>query len=296
MSLSVVIPPYAEPLTLSEMKNHLKVETSVTEDDALISSQIVAARDLIETMTGANSIRNNIILATTYDYGMMSFFDETSSGYDSWHKGATLSRGAYYDSWYFNICVPCVPLISVTSITYIDVDGVTQTLSSSLYSITDPAKGVITLNYGESWPTTRWQPNAVTVRFVAGMAATFTASATTSVLTFSGRSFTVGDRVRVMNSGGALPGGLQANTDYFVIASSKLSLTSSGAAVSITSVGSGTNYIGLSLTGFETLRVAVKLLVGFWYENRAAVDTGRQAVGATILPMAVESLIASVHA
>src|SRR3990167_7420015 len=65
--------------------------------------------------------------------------------------------------------LPLPPLRSVTSITYVDQDGTTQTLSSTLYTVdssSEPAR--ITPAYGEVWPSTRDQVNAVTVRFVAG--------------------------------------------------------------------------------------------------------------------------------
>ena len=68
--------------------------------------------------------------------------------------------------------VPLPPLQSVTSITYVDSDGVTQTLAADQYVVdtkSEPAR--ITPAYGCVWPSTRWQANAVTVRFVAGYGA-----------------------------------------------------------------------------------------------------------------------------
>lgn len=64
------------------------------------------------------------------------------------------------------------PLQSVTSITYVDIDGVTQTLAPSQYLVdakSRPAR--IEPAYGVVWPATREQMNAVTVRFVAGYGA-----------------------------------------------------------------------------------------------------------------------------
>ena len=61
------------------------------------------------------------------------------------------------------------PVKSVTSITYIDTDGVSQTLDSADYQTdltTKPAR--IWPAYGEYWPATRCQLKAVTVTFVAG--------------------------------------------------------------------------------------------------------------------------------
>jgi len=64
------------------------------------------------------------------------------------------------------------PLSSVTSITYTDIDGATQTLAASQYvvdSISRPAR--IEEAYGVTWPSTRDQMNAVKIRFVAGYGA-----------------------------------------------------------------------------------------------------------------------------
>lgn len=70
------------------------------------------------------------------------------------------------------IKLPRPPLISVTSVKYIDANGVEQTMSSSDY-IVDKTKlyGEIALAYAKTWPTARAQRNAVTVRFDAGYGA-----------------------------------------------------------------------------------------------------------------------------
>ena len=74
------------------------------------------------------------------------------------------------------IWVPKAPLISVTSVSYVDANGDTQTWSSSLYTVDAPAGpkarvGCIVPNYGQVFPTTRTVVNAVTIRFVAGYGA-----------------------------------------------------------------------------------------------------------------------------
>ncbi len=64
------------------------------------------------------------------------------------------------------------PLISVTSITYLDGAGSSQTLSSSKYSVdTSSSPGRIELNKGETWPTTYDKINAVTITYTAGYGA-----------------------------------------------------------------------------------------------------------------------------
>lgn len=64
------------------------------------------------------------------------------------------------------------PLQSVTSITYLDIDGVEQTLAASQYvvdAVSIPAR--IEPAYGVVWPSSRDQVNAIKVRFVAGYGA-----------------------------------------------------------------------------------------------------------------------------
>lgn len=270
MSLNPSVLPYAEPITLTEMKVHLKQDSDITTDDDLISSLIIAARDVVETMTGSNVRRQKVMVDTTFTLKMD----------------------------YFPACdyieVPRVPLVSVASIAYVDTAGDTQTWSSSNYTV-DTLRGRIYLTYGGSWPSTRYQSNAVTITFIAGMAAKFT-GATDDTITVYGRTLAVGDRIRVANSGGALPTGLSVSTDYYAIAASKLSLTAGGGAVDITGTGSGTNYLFTTdATGFETLKNAIKLLVAYWYYNREAVSV-MPGQGAITLPMAVESLVNAVHA
>jgi len=69
----------------------------------------------------------------------------------------------------WTIHVPKPTLQSVVSITYVDTDGVTQTLAADQYLVDNsstPAR--ITPIFGGIWPITRYQNNAVTVRFIAG--------------------------------------------------------------------------------------------------------------------------------
>jgi uncharacterized phiE125 gp8 family phage protein len=69
------------------------------------------------------------------------------------------------------------PLISVSSINYVDANGVTPTLWAATKYIVDAPegdhaqRGRITLAYGETWPVTRDIANAVTVQFIAGYGA-----------------------------------------------------------------------------------------------------------------------------
>lgn len=140
MSLFLVTPPAAEPLTTAEAKLHLRVDAS--DEDALIDSLISAARQHVETVT------HRALITQTWDYKLDAF-----PGDELW--------------------VP-KPLVSaVTSLTYLDTAGTAQTWDASNY-ITDlptgpwARKARITPAYGVVYPSTYAVPNAVTVRFVCG--------------------------------------------------------------------------------------------------------------------------------
>ena len=61
------------------------------------------------------------------------------------------------------------PLVSVSSITYLDAAGTSQTWASSNYEV-DTARGAVWLAYSATYPTIRYTQNAVTITYVAGQA------------------------------------------------------------------------------------------------------------------------------
>jgi len=133
--IKVKTAPALEPVTVSELKTFLSLDASTY--DTMLSGYITACRQAIETYTGRTLI--------TTSYQLM---------FDSFPDIIELARP---------------PVQSITSITYVDTDGVTQTLSSSLYR-TDLISlfGRIEPAYGESWPSIRNVSNAVTVEFKCG--------------------------------------------------------------------------------------------------------------------------------
>lgn len=67
------------------------------------------------------------------------------------------------------IKIPLPPLRSVESITYLDTNGDEQTLATTVYAVDTAAEpGVVSLKYGQTWPSTLCQRNAVTIAFTAG--------------------------------------------------------------------------------------------------------------------------------
>jgi len=67
--------------------------------------------------------------------------------------------------------LPEAPVQSVTGITYVDTDGATQTLATSVYEMrADGLEAAIVLKHGQSWPATQ-QSSRISVTAVVGYAA-----------------------------------------------------------------------------------------------------------------------------
>lgn len=170
------------PVSLADMKLHLKSETAETDDDTLITTLISAAT------------------ANCEEFQHRSYITQT--------------RILYYDEFPLMFSVPYPPLISVTTIVYVDTDGEDVELDSGEYRVdTGNQPGRITEAYNSSWPATRAVTNAVILTYSAGY----------------------------------------------------------GTAADVP----------------DTVKAAIKLLVGHWYEHRESVSD----IPVQVLPQAVEALL-----
>lgn len=140
MGLVRTVDPATEPVSLTEAKDHLRVEFA--DDDTLISSLIGTARMYCER----------------------------------WHHRAYITQSFKLTLDCFpskrSIVLLRPPIQSVSSITYYDQNGVQQTLDSSKYSVdTVSEPGRVCLAPGESdWPSTQAdrKGDTVEITFVAG--------------------------------------------------------------------------------------------------------------------------------
>ena len=129
-----LITPAAAPITLSEARSNLRVDHD--QDDALIQRLINAAAARVEKEA------DRAFGAQTWEVILDAFPDD-------------------------DIEIPWGPLVSVTSITYLDADLEEQTLDAELYGFEEghPLGLIVTL---DTWPTAGTSRNAVVVRYVAG--------------------------------------------------------------------------------------------------------------------------------
>ncbi len=135
MSIKVITSPATEPVTIDEAKLHLRVDG--TDENALITSLIKAARQGAEHLTGRALMSQTLELALDCFPGVIK--------------------------------LPRPPFVSVTSVKYVDLAGDEQTLADyQLDGYSEPAR--LAPAYGQAWPSTRCQPNAVLIRYQAGYA------------------------------------------------------------------------------------------------------------------------------
>lgn len=263
MPLTPIVYPAARPMDIAEARMHLRQDAGA--DDAAIAGVLAAARDFAQTEC------RRTLIATRYRLTLDAFPGRTLS---------SVSAGVPFGLPDQALLLEYGPVLAVRSITYLDMSSTRQTLPTSDYTADLsglPAR--ITPVFGRIWPPTLPQIAAVEVIFDAGEAAALSVSG--NVLTIKGgiwRALTVGDTVRLSNSGGALPAPLQPDTDYFVqstptAASFTLSATSGGDVIALTDTGSGTSFIGEVPEG---IKAWLKLRLGALYDIRAdALQVGR---------------------
>lgn len=146
-ALQQTVAPTDEPVSLEELKDHCRVD--LDEDDDVLLSLEQMARESLETETGRQFLTATYVMAL-----------DTFPGARHWSGSWSCRDG---------IRVPRPPLQSVTSITYTDTAGETQTLATSVYGVDAYSEpGRIYLKPSQSWPSTYDVPNAVLVTFVAG--------------------------------------------------------------------------------------------------------------------------------
>jgi len=137
MSLKLITPNSDLVVSLAQLKLHLKVD--ISDEDGLITAMAMAAQERAEQKT------HRALLAQTWELTL-----------DAFPNAFELTR---------------VPVISITSVQYIDTTGTLQVLSSSQYVLdnaNDFSVAYVVPAYGAIWPDTRQQVNAVKVRYVSG--------------------------------------------------------------------------------------------------------------------------------
>lgn len=129
-----------EPVTLQEARRQCGLGEDNSAHDELLQRLITAARQQVEQ-----------------DAGLICY---TGS--------FTLKRTEWPEEEWFDI-PELRPVTSITSITYLDGNGDSQTLATTVYAFeSSGVKQFVRLKYGQTWPTIRGDINGITITAVAG--------------------------------------------------------------------------------------------------------------------------------
>jgi len=139
-----VTAPAVEPVTLSEIKTHLRGINHL-EHETLLRNLIESARQQVEAQTGRALVQRQVI--------------------------------AYFEGWpdsnVFELPFP--KLQSVTTVKYTGTDGTQSTFSTDNYSVDiDSEPGRVVLGYSKTWPSTTLHEldNPIEITYLCGYAPT----------------------------------------------------------------------------------------------------------------------------
>ncbi len=139
-AFTLVGPAPAEPITVAEVKGHLRINPGQTFEDALIGTYIAAARSRFEAVTGRQIIRADFDLYL-----------------DRFPLGRT------------PLTVRKTPLVSVSAIKWYDTADVETTIAPADYLVdTVREPGRILLRGAASWPTGLREVQGARIRLTAG--------------------------------------------------------------------------------------------------------------------------------
>jgi uncharacterized phiE125 gp8 family phage protein len=153
MPLQMVTPPVLEPVSLDEVKHHLRVD--IEDDDALITALITAARQ------AAESITQRQLMPATHRLVLDGFVRP---------QGRAFGGCASMLPSDVLLLTPC-PVRQVNTVQYLDMNGAVQSLSPNDYVVDlacEPAR--VSPAFGRMWPAALPQIGSVSVSFDTGYA------------------------------------------------------------------------------------------------------------------------------
>lgn len=142
-----VVQPAAEPLSIDEVKLHLRIDTD--DENDWIEPQITAARQAAENFCNRYIAEQGVEMRA-----------------DGWPCYWWNAANRYMHD---TIMLPGSDPARDVVIKYIDVDGVEQTLDDAVYSVNQfRAPSTVGIAYNQFWPAARNEPGAIRVTYTAG--------------------------------------------------------------------------------------------------------------------------------
>jgi len=151
--------PAVEPVTLDQAKSQLNVDSAFTDDDVLITSYIVAARQYCE----------ELMQRAIYERSMQFTCDHFP--YTECSTTINPVDRQLYDRYWHQVAIelPFPNCVSVESITYLDANANVQTVDDSTYFVdvdSEPAR--IVPKTDPYWPYWSYLPGSIKVTYTAG--------------------------------------------------------------------------------------------------------------------------------
>ena len=158
--IKVTTAPTAEPLSLQEVKEYLRVDDAT--DERVVQPLIMAARQFAEEHM------NRALMQQTFTLMLDAVIDQDQPLYEGMRTAPDLN---YYKNY---IVLPKSPVQSVTSVkTFDDSDNATTMAATKYYVDTQREPARIVLRTGETFPTALRVANAIEVIYVAGYTSAF---------------------------------------------------------------------------------------------------------------------------
>jgi uncharacterized phiE125 gp8 family phage protein len=149
-ALSVVTPAAGLPVSLDAARRNSRIDT--TDEDTRLTELIGAATKYVQRHT------DTALITQTLSWKMDLFPRNKKPPHSA-------TRPLYLPTW---------PVQSLVSVSYVDMDGNTQTIPTNTIALRSPAFGHsrIARQNWEAWPSVKATPDAVDIRFIAGFGAT----------------------------------------------------------------------------------------------------------------------------
>ena len=152
MSLTQLVPPAIEPITLAEAKLHARIIDS--SEDSLVTLMISSARRYAEAYCGRSFITQQWRLTLDSFPGPLGWVARNPKTFSLPSHAIQLERA---------------PVQSVQAVSYRDMGGQWQTMPEANYvlDLTGPLARIVP-TFGQIWPITQPQIASVRVDFTAG--------------------------------------------------------------------------------------------------------------------------------
>lgn len=161
MNLSVIQPPPFEPVTLAEVRAHLRLDAegspAAHPDDAMLQRHITAARQHVESMARRSLVQQVRRLSLA---GFPGTIDISRISDEKRRLYAAPDR----------LLLHRPPVLRVEAVRYYDGENVLQVLDPALYYVTDEQVPELRFTSSFGGATVYDRPDAVRIDYVAGYA------------------------------------------------------------------------------------------------------------------------------